>query len=106
MNSLKDQILRISRLMEQNENKKVDLQKESEIQIESIDNKYSYYCEQERKKLKDLVDEKFSIFKKQIKTLLFESQENQNKLNLDLILMKKQIKVYFKIIVSLSCLIY
>jgi len=93
INSMKDQILRITRLIDQDNNEKESFLKQTDSDINELEEKVVNYFQEEKQLIKKTIDERYLECENKIKGLLDESKDNKEELKNKLILIREQVEV-------------
>ena len=95
INSMKDQILRITRLIDQDNKEKENFVKQTDVEINDLEEKVVFYFQEEKQIIRKTIDERYLECENKIKALLDESRDNKEELKNKLILIKEQVEVNF-----------
>jgi wobble nucleotide-excising tRNase len=93
INSMKDQILRITRLIDQDNNEKESFLKQTDTDINELEEKVVNYFQEEKQLIRKTIDERYLECENKIKCLLDESKDNKEELKNKLILIREQVEV-------------
>lgn len=93
INSMKDQILRITRLIEQDNKEKENFVKQTDSEINDLEEKVLSYFQEEKLIIRKTLDERYLECENKIKALLDESKDNKEELKNKMILIREQVEV-------------
>jgi len=93
INSVKDQILRITRLIEQDNKEKENFIKQTDNDIDELEERVTNFVQQERHNIKITIDQRYLECENKIKSLLEESRDNKEELKNKLLFVRERIEV-------------
>lgn len=101
INAMKDQILRITRLIDQDNKEKENFIKQTDTDINDLEEKVVNYFQEEKQIIRKTIDERYLECENKIKALLDESKDNKEDLKNKLILISEQVEVIQSMLISL-----
>lgn len=97
INSMKDQILRITRLIDQDNKEKENFIKQTDFDINALEENIVNVFQEEKQIIRKTIDERYLDCENKIKALFEESRDNKEELKNKLILIREQVEVIFTI---------
>jgi len=93
INSMKEQILRITRLIDQDNKEKENFVKQTDSEINDLEERVVNYFQEEKQLIRKTIDERYLECENRIKALLDESRNSKEELKNKLILIREQVEV-------------
>ncbi len=94
INSMKDNILRMTRLIEHDNKEKENFVKQTDLDINQLEEKVVNYFHEEKQNIKKTIDDKYKECENIIKRLFEESRDNREDLRNKLNFIREQVEVF------------